>query len=84
MKYLANFRKIVSRCIRNGRLEKDPLFGFKMTKKEVIPEFLTEYEIKLITEKKLVSNRLDQVRSIFLFCCYTCLAFADVKKIEEK
>jgi len=82
MKYLSNFRKIVNRCIRNGWLDKDPFAGFKMTKKEVIPEFLTEHEIKLITEKRLAPDRLDQVRCIFLFCCYTGLAFADVKKLK--
>lgn len=82
IKYIANFRKIVNRCIRNGWLERDPFFGFKMTKKEVIPEFLSEHELNLIAEKKFVSTRLDQVRSIFLFCCYTGLAFADVKKLK--
>jgi site-specific recombinase XerD len=83
MKYLANFKKIVNRCIRNGWLDKDPFAGFKMTKREVIPEFLTEHEINLITEKKFASEMLDQVRSIFLFCCYTGLAFADVKKLKR-
>jgi site-specific recombinase XerD len=82
IKYLANFRKIVNRCIRNGWLERDPFVGFKMTKKEVIPEFLSDHELKLITEKRFVSNRLEQVRDIFLFCCYTGLAFADVKKLK--
>jgi integrase len=62
---------------------KGSVFGFKMTKKEVIPEFLTEYEIKLITEKQFTSIRLDQVRCIFLFCCYTGLAFADVRKLKR-
>jgi site-specific recombinase XerD len=82
IKYLANFRKIVNRCIRNGWLQRDPFVGFKMTKKEVTPEFLSDHELKLITEKRFVSNRLDQVRNIFLFCCYTGLAFADVKKLK--
>jgi site-specific recombinase XerD len=81
IKYIANFRKIVNRCIRNGWLNRDPFIGFKMTKKEVIPEFLTEHEIKLVAEKTFVSDRLDNVRDIFLFCCYTGLAFADVKKL---
>ena len=45
IKYISNFRKIVNRCIRNGWLDRDPFIGFKMTKKEVIPEFLTEHEL---------------------------------------
>lgn len=82
IKYIANFRKIVNRCIRNGWLERDPFVGFKMTKKEVIPEFLTEHEIHTITIKQFASERLKQVGDIFLFCCYTGLAFADVKKLK--
>jgi len=83
MKYIANFRKIVNRCIKNGWLEKDPFFGFKMTKKEVIPEFLTEHQLQTISTKKFETERLTQVRDIFLFCCFTGLAFADVKKLKS-
>ncbi len=53
-----------------------------MTKKEVIPEFLTEHEIQKIAEKKFASERINQVRDIFLFCCYTGLAFVNVKKLK--
>ena len=73
MKYLANFRKIVNRCIRNGWLDKDPFFGFKMTKKEVVPEFLSEHEIELITKKRFASDRLDQVRPFFFFVAIRAL-----------
>lgn len=82
IKYIANFRKIINLSIRSGWVDKDPFVGFKMTKKEVIPEFLTEDEVQRIGEKKFTSDRLNQVRDIFLFCCYTGLAFADVKKLK--
>ncbi len=82
IKYISNFRKIVNLCVRNAWLEKDPFGKFKMTKKEVIPEFLTEDELQKITEKKFVSERINQVSDIFLFCCYTGLAFVDVKKLK--
>lgn len=83
IKYLSNFRKIVNLCVTNGWLEKDPFIKFRMTTKEVIPEFLTEDELQKITEKKFVSGRINQVRDIFLFCCYTGLAFVDVKKLKS-
>src|SRR5689334_4744769 len=35
MKYLANFRKIVLLCIKNGWLQKDPFIGFKLTRRQV-------------------------------------------------
>jgi site-specific recombinase XerD len=83
MKYLSNFRKIVNRCLRNGWLEKDPFFGFKMAKREVERTALTEMELQTITDKHFSIERLSIVRDIFLFSCYTGLAYADVQKLKK-
>ncbi len=83
IKYLNNFRKIVNRCLRNGWLHKDPFLGFRMTKKEVERTPLTEFEIEAIKNKPFSFERLDVVRNIFLFSCYTGLAYADVKKLKR-
>jgi len=81
IKYLSNFRKIVNICIKSGWLDRDPFVGFKMTKREVERPFLTEDELNRIIEKKFIMPRMSQVRDIFVFCCYTGLAYADVKKL---
>ncbi len=83
IKYIGNFRKIVNICIRNGWLQKDPFLGFKMTKKDVIRGFLSEDELQTMAAKAFVTDRLSQVRDIFLFCCFTGLAYADVKKLKR-
>src|SRR5690606_15062782 len=67
-KYIANFRKIVNGCLKSGWLDKDPFFGFKMIKKEINPQFLNEYELQIMKTKSFASERLNQVRDIFLFC----------------
>lgn len=63
------------------RLHRDPFIGFKMTKREVERPFLTEDELNRIIEEKFFMPRMSQVRDIFIFCCYTGLAYADVKKL---
>jgi integrase len=83
IKYIANFRKIVNRCIRNGWLPKDPFAGFKMTKREVDRVALTETELQKIMDKEFGIERLALVRDIFIFCCFTGLAYADVKKLKR-
>ncbi len=83
MKYLSNFRKIVNRCLRNGWLEKDPFFGFKMAKREVERTALTETELQTLTTKPFSIERLAIVRDIFLFSCFSGLAYADVKKLKK-
>lgn len=83
MKYLANFKKIVIICLKNGWLSKDPFYGFKLARKEVLREFLTDEELGLIRSKYFSMERISQVRDIFLFSCYTGLAYADVKKLKR-
>lgn len=84
VKYLSNFKKIVHICIKNGWLERDPFVGFKMTKREVERPFLVQEELKRIIDKQFVATRMNQVKDIFIFCCYTGLAYADVEKLTRE
>ena len=83
MKYISNLKKIVNGCIRKGWLLKDPFLGFKTTKQEVEREALTDQELEKIQSKVFLTDRLNYVKDIFLFSCYTGLAYADVKKLKR-
>ncbi|MDP9079298.1 MAG: site-specific integrase, partial [Bacteroidota bacterium] len=82
VKYIKNFKKIVRICLASGWLEKDPFVNYKAKVKPVDRIFLTAEQIRQITEKTFDTDRLNQVRDIFLFCCYTGLAYADVQKLK--
>lgn len=83
IKYLSNVRKIVNICIKNGWLVKDPFFGYKMCKKEVIREFLSEEELQNLMNHDFHNDRLNQVRDIFVFSCFTGLAYVDAKRLKR-
>lgn len=83
MKYLSNFKKIVNICLKNGWLQRDPFIGYKMTKREVERPYLTLEELGRISSKTFIAPRINQVRDIFLFSCYTGLAYTDVKKLSR-
>jgi site-specific recombinase XerD len=83
MKYLGNFKKIVLLCVRKGWLKYDPFIGFKLAKKEVVRVPLTQGEVDKIDEKVFGSERVNIVKDIFLFSCYTGLAYIDVKKLKR-
>lgn len=83
MKYLTNFKKIVLICLKSGWLNKDPFIGFKFSKHEVERPFLTDLELKEIAAKEFPARRLNYVKDIFLFSCYTGLAYVDVKKLKR-
>ncbi|HCN84279.1 MAG TPA: recombinase, partial [Sphingobacteriaceae bacterium] len=84
VKYLKNFKKIILICIANGWLDKDPFIKYKPKVKEVIREYLTMEDLQRISDKQFTNVRLTQVRDIFLFSCYTGLAYADVKKLKRE
>lgn len=83
VKYLANFKKIVLICLKNGWLDRDPFIRFKMVKKEVHRVYLTLEEIASLESKNFPTERLRHVRDIFLFSCYTGLAYIDVKRLTR-
>jgi site-specific recombinase XerD len=83
IKYITNFKKIIRIAHANNWIDKDPFLHWKAKLKIVDREFLTEEEIQKIIELKLKMERLDQVRDIFIFCCFTGLAYADVKKLNR-
>jgi site-specific recombinase XerD len=83
MKYLANFKKIVIRCLKNGWLKQDPFIGFKLTKREVERIALIQNEVDRIAAEFFPIEGTSIVRDIFLFSCYTGLAYADVEKLKK-
>jgi site-specific recombinase XerD len=83
VKYIKNFHKIINICLANGWLTKDPFANYKSKVKEVTREFLTELEIQSLMEKEFVSERLELVRDIFVFSCFTGLAYIDVKQLSN-
>lgn len=83
VKYIKNFHKIINICLANGWLTKDPFANYKSKVKEVTREFLTEQEIQEIMNKEFVTERLEQIRDIFLFSCFTGLAYIDVKQLTS-
>ncbi len=83
MKYLGDLKKIILLCVKRNWLPKDPFLGYKMSRRDVQKDFLIDEELQAIANKQFVTERLTLVRDIFLFSCYTGLAYADVKKLKR-
>ncbi len=83
-KYIKNFGKIIRICLANGWLLKNPFINYKSKIVEVERAFLSQDEIETMFNKVFATDRLNQVKDIFLFSCFTGLAYADVKKLSRK
>ena len=82
-KFLQNLKRITCISIRNGWLVKDPFVGISLSIKEVDRPYLTMEEIQTLIDFDSKIERLKRVRDIFVFSCYTGLAYIDVKKLKK-
>ena len=83
IKYVTNLKKIIRIAYANDWISKDPFIHWKAKLKIVDREFLTSEDIQKIVEKDFSTDRLNQVKDIFIFSCFTGLAYADVKKLTK-
>ena len=83
VKYVRNFRKIIKICLDNDWLDKNPCSRYEGKMKEVERDFLTEEELSRIYNKRFSSERLTLVKDIFIFSCYTGLAYVDVRGLKK-
>lgn len=82
-KFLQLLRMPVLKAKRMGIVFKDPYEGYKMKKVSVDRGYLTEEEVIAIATHEITIPRLEQVRDIFIFCCYTGLAYSDVAALRQ-
>jgi len=83
IKYIKNLGKIVRICLGNGWLTVDPYLNYKPKTKAVHRDVLTKEELDRLIKKKFDIERLRVVRDVFVFCCYTGLAYVDVHKLKR-
>ncbi|PKD20405.1 recombinase [Salegentibacter salinarum] len=83
LKYVNNFKKIIRIALANEWIDRDPFYNYKVQFDAVEREFLNEEEVQKLIEKDLHLDRLKLVRDMFVFSCYTGLAYSDVKKLSS-
>lgn len=82
-KFLQTFKMVIIRARNNGYIKGDPFSNYKIRLKRVDRGYLTEEELERLRNTPITSKRVAQVRDVFLFCCYTGLAYIDLKLLRE-
>ena len=65
-------------ALKNKMIQENPFMGFKIVRKEKDVEFLTQEEVARIRAVELPSKRMDEMRDLFLFQCFTALSYCDM------
>lgn len=84
VKYIKNFKKIIRIALAHGWIKSDPFVSYKVKLSKVDRGYLTNEELSIITNKVISIPRIAQVRDIFLFQCYTGLAYIDTKYLTKQ
>lgn len=83
MKHLQRLRKMVTLAYKMEWIDKDPFIKFKPSYKKVEREFLSTEELQFIEDKEFKLERLNLVKDLFVFSCYTGLSYSDVMQLTE-
>jgi integrase len=84
MKHLERFRKIVTMGARLEWLEKDPFTHFQLKFHKTTREYLSVEELERIEKKAFSIPCLQFVRGLFVFSCYTGLAYIDAVQLKPE
>jgi len=84
VKQLKNLKCIVNYYNKVSNKNFKPFSGFATTFKNSGNRYLTSDEVKRIEDKIFTNSRLEQIKDVFLFQCYTGFAFCDLYKLKPE
>ncbi|MBC2840122.1 site-specific integrase [Robiginitalea sp. SC105] len=83
-KCIQRLRRPIREAYAEQLLPSDPFILYKprRVKKEVV--FLTKEELQLFEKHSFSQPRLQTVKNLFIFCCYTGLAYNEMKALKRE
>lgn len=82
--YIKCLKTVMMPAIKNRILSNDPFYGLKIAPKVVMRGYLTMEEITQLEQLKDLHEGEEQARDIFLFACYTGMAYIDVQQFSRR
>ena len=82
-KHYQRFTRVIRQAMQKGYMEKHPFehFKIKLPKKKI--QYLTQDVLDRIERTDFKVDRLNVIRDIFIFACYTGLAYAEVDSLTS-
>tara|TARA_R110000765_G_C18945568_1_gene608071 strand:- start:1316 stop:2551 length:1236 start_codon:yes stop_codon:yes gene_type:complete len=84
MKHIERFRKLINLSRKLGWMERDPFINFKAKRIKTERGFLSLLELQEIEKKNFTIPRLQLVRDLFVFSCYTSLSYIDAINLRAE
>lgn len=85
--YHKYIRRFIKEAVKDGYMQNDPYDGVHLDHgnyDHTMDHCLELDELKKLRDAKMPCERLERVRDLFVFQCYTCLAYTDLEHFEKK
>jgi len=81
---MKHLKKIIMRAMKQGTLKKNPFSGYAHSQTEMVCRHLQPDELERVMKTHISDKSLCYVRDIFVFACFTGLAYADLCRLSEE
>jgi len=83
IKHIQRLRKLVTLSFHLEWIDRDPFVRWKPIFEKTNRQFLSDDELSNLETYDFISERLDRVRDLFVFSCYTGIAYIDVMGLTK-
>ena len=84
MKIIHMFKRIVVDAHNNGWLSINPFAAYKFQYEPIDRGYLSDEELTTFMQHPVECPKIEEVRDVFVFCCFTGLSYIDVKRLREE
>ena len=81
--YHKHLKKTLNTGIAMNLISNNPYSSFKVSRNETHRDYLTIHELEQIRNKQISTIRMETIRDVFIFACYTGLGYAELKKLNS-
>jgi len=84
MKHIQRLRKVVTLAVKLEWLDKDPFAKYKCKFKPTNRRYLSEAELDSFESLSNLGDRLQYIKDLFVFSCYSGLVYIDTMQLTAK
>lgn len=84
IKHMQKLRKAITIAMQYDWLSRDPFARYSIKKRKVTVQPLTRHELTALENKTFPTERLYLIKDLFVFSCFTGLAFCDVASLKKE
>lgn len=82
MKQLERLRRILKMAIKLEWVKSNPFEAYELSYKKSKPKYLHDWELSQLENTPIEDCKLDRARDLFIFSCYTGLAWTDARNLN--